>query len=177
MQRSDAEPKLHLFLIRASLASVLLFPISPLFHPLPHSYWIEWGKGWEATYLGLISVGDSWERKGADGSSGWTRLPAILSHGCLLPRIINPTQSWSRLALYPRHRNSNVILHSRVCVLGGGAMLNGMERPSQEDRVKTWKRVVIFMCHFIPTTCLKKKAHCRVISGVETPRRGVAMAL
>lgn len=40
---------------------------------------------------------------------------------------------------------------------GGGAMLNGVERPSQEDRVKTWKRVVIFMCHFIPTTCLKKK--------------------
>lgn len=33
------------------------------------------------------------------------------------------------------------------------------------------------MCHFIPTTCLKKKAHCRVISGLETPRRGCHGAL
>lgn len=41
----------------------------------------------------LISVGDSWERKGADRSGGWTRLPAILSPGCLLPQIINWTET------------------------------------------------------------------------------------
>lgn len=90
----------------------------PHFPLLPHSCSGEWGKRWEAAYLGLISMGDSWERKGADGSSGWTWLPAILCRGCFLPQIINSAVSEIalRLALNPQHQNSNVILHSRLCV-------------------------------------------------------------
>lgn len=120
-------------------------------------------------------MGDSWERKGADGSSGWMRLPAILSHGCLLPQIINSTQSYEWPALYPR--NSNVILHSRVCARGGGgnAMHGWCGKPESRGSRKKLQNALLFMCHFIPTTCLKKKKKSSEL--FQTPRRGCHGAL
>lgn len=99
------------------------------------------------------------------------RLPAILSHGCLLPRIINSTQSYERPALYPW--NSNVILHSRVCAPGGG----GDAWMVRKARVRwiaqeTWKRAVIIYVSFYSNHMSKKEKKKLIAELFQTPRRG-----